>query len=69
MIYANEYGFVYVEIMGAMYGLKQAGKIANDDLIEYLKEFVYYPSRKTPGMWLHKIRKISFTLVVDVPGL
>ena len=24
MIYANKYGFVYVEIMGAMYGLKQA---------------------------------------------
>ena len=41
MIYANEDGFVYVEIMGAMYGLKQAGKIANDDLIEYLKEFGY----------------------------
>ena len=41
MIYANEDGFVYVEIMGAMYGLKQAGKIANDDLLEYLKEFWY----------------------------
>ena len=41
MIYANEYGFVYVEIMGAMYGLKQSGKIANDDLIEYTKEFGY----------------------------
>ena len=41
MIYANEDVFVYVEIMGVMYGLKQAEKIANDDLIEYLKEFVY----------------------------
>ena len=41
MIYSNEDGFVYIEIMGAMYGLKQAGKIANDDLIEYLKEFGY----------------------------
>ena len=37
MINANEDGFLYVEIMGAMYGLKQSGKIANDDLIEYLK--------------------------------
>ena len=69
MIYANEDGFVYVEIMGAMYGLKQAVKIANDDLIEYLKEFGYYPSRKTPGLWLHKTRKISFTLVVDDLGV
>ena len=41
IIYANKDGFVYVEIMGAMYGLKQAGKFANDDLIEYLKEFGY----------------------------
>ena len=41
MIYANEDGFMYVEIMGAMYGLKQEGKIANDDLIVYLKEFWY----------------------------
>ena len=69
IIYANEDGFVYLEIMGAMYGLKQAGKITNDDLIEYLKEFGYYPSRKTPGRWLHKTRNISFTLVVDDLGV
>ena len=49
MLYANEDGFVYVEIMGAIYGLKQAGKISNDDLIEYLKEFGYYPSIKHQG--------------------
>ena len=41
MIYANEDGFVYVEIMGAMYGIKQAETIANGDIIEYLKEFGY----------------------------
>ena len=52
-----------------MYGLKQAGIIANDDLIEYLKEFGYYPSRKRPGLWLHKTRRISFTLVVDDLGV
>ena len=27
MIYANEDGFVYVEIMGSMYGLKKAEKL------------------------------------------
>ena len=69
MIYANEDGFVYVEIMGAMYGLKQSGKIANDNLIQYLKELGYYPSRKKQGLWLQKIRKISFTLVVDDLGV
>ena len=41
MIYANEDGFLYVEIMGAMYGLKQAGEIAKDYIIEYLKAFGY----------------------------
>ena len=42
MIYANGDGFVYVESMGEMYGLKQAWNIANDYLIEYLKQFGYY---------------------------
>ena len=37
MIYVNKDGFVYVGITGEMYGLKQARKITNDDLIEYLK--------------------------------
>ena len=69
MIYANEDGFVYVEIMGEMYGLKQAWNIANDYLIEYLKQFGYYPSRKKPGLWLQKTRNIRFTLVVDDLGV
>ena len=69
MIYANEDVFVYVEIMGELYGLKQAGKIANENLIEYLKEFGYYPYRKILGLWLHKTIKISFTLVVDDLGV
>ena len=29
----------------------------------------YYPSKRTPGLWLHKTRKISFTLVVDDFGV
>ena len=57
------------DIHTLMYGLKQSGKISNDDIIKYLKEFGYYLSRKTPGMWLHKTRKISFTLVVDDLGV
>ena len=69
MIYSKKYGFVYVKIMGEMYGLKQAEKIANDNLIGYLKEFGYYPSRKTLGLWTHKTKKISFTLVVDDLGV
>jgi hypothetical protein len=48
-----------------MYGLKQAGLLANQLLQTRLAPFGYYPPRHTPGLWLHKTRPISFTLVVD----
>jgi hypothetical protein len=48
-----------------MYGLKQAGLLANQLLQTRLAPFGYYPSRHTPGLWLHQTRPISFTLVVD----
>jgi hypothetical protein len=58
-------GWVYIEIRKGMYGLKQAGLIANQLLRNRLEPFGYYPARHTPGLWLHKTRPISFTLVVD----
>jgi hypothetical protein len=58
-------GWVYIEIRKGMYGLKQAGLLANQLLQTRLAPFGYYPARLTPGLWLHKIRSISFTLVVD----
>jgi hypothetical protein len=48
-----------------MYGLKQAGLLANQLLQTRLATFGYYPARHTPGLWLHKTRPISFMLVVD----
>jgi hypothetical protein len=48
-----------------MYGLKQAGLLANKLLQTRLEPFGYYPARHTPGLWLHKTRPILFTLVVD----
>jgi hypothetical protein len=59
-------GWVYIEIRKGMYGLKQAGLLANHLLQTRLAPFGYYPARHTPGMWLHKVRPISVTLVVDV---
>jgi hypothetical protein len=58
-------GWVYIEIRKGMYGLKQAGLLANQLLQTRLAPFGYYPARHTPGLWLHKTRPISFTLVVD----
>jgi hypothetical protein len=48
-----------------MYVLKQAGLLANQLLQTRLAPFGYYPARHTPGLWLHRTRSISFTLVVD----
>jgi hypothetical protein len=58
-------GWVYVEIRKGMYGLKQAGLLANQLLQTRLAPFGYYPAYHTQGLWLHKTRPISFTLVVD----
>jgi hypothetical protein len=58
-------GWVYIEIRKGMYGLKQAGRLANILLQTHLEPFGYYPARHTPGLWLHKTQPISFTLVVE----
>ena len=58
-------GFIYIQIEKGMYGLPQAGKIANDELQNHLRPFGYKPCPRTPGLWTHDTRKISFALVVD----
>ena len=58
-----------MEIREGMYGLKQARRIANDRLGEELEPYGYYPTRHTPGLWVHKIRPIQFALVVDNFGI
>jgi hypothetical protein len=62
-------GFVYLEIRATMYGLPQAGILANKALREHLKPFGYYESAHTPGLWRHVTRPIQFTLVVDDFGI
>ncbi len=52
-----------------MYGLPQAGKLAQDQLSKRLNKVGYYQSKTTPGYWKHKWRPISFTLVVDDFGV
>jgi hypothetical protein len=56
---------VYIEIREGMYGLKQAGLLANQLLQTHLAPFGYYLVRHTPGLWLHKTQPLSFSLVVD----
>jgi hypothetical protein len=44
-------GWVHIEIRKGMYGLKQAGLLANQLLQTRLAPFRYYPARDTPGLW------------------
>jgi hypothetical protein len=45
--------------------LKQADLLANQLLQKRLKPFGYYPTRHTPGLWLHNTKPTAFSLVVD----
>jgi hypothetical protein len=58
-------GWVYIEIRKGMYVLKQAGLIATQLLQKSVAPFGYYPSRHTPGLWLHTTRPVAFSLIVD----
>jgi hypothetical protein len=45
--------------------LKQSGALANKQLSKVLGKEGYFHSEHTSGLWLHKTRNISSTLVVD----
>jgi hypothetical protein len=62
-------GNVFCEVQQGMYGLPQAGIIAQDLLATRLHQANYRQSKVTPGYWNHEWRPISFTLVVDVFGV
>jgi hypothetical protein len=58
-------GKVYIEIQKGMYGLPQAGILANELLQRNLAKDGYRPTTHTHGLWTHDTRTISFSLVVD----
>jgi len=62
-------GFVYCKIRKGMYGLPQAGIIAQELLAKRLKEHGYLQSKTTPGLWKHEWHPITFSLVVDDFGV
>ena len=62
-------GFVYAKINKAWYGLKQSGKIAHNDLVKHLNKHDYVQAEFTDGLFVHKLRDISFPLVVDDFGI
>jgi hypothetical protein len=62
-------GHIYVEIQKGMYGLPQAGILAQELLEKQLNEHSYSQSKAVPDLWTNKTQPISFTLVVDDFGV
>jgi hypothetical protein len=62
-------GNVYCKVRQRMYGLPQAGIIAQELLEERLRKASYTQSKITPGYWKHTWRPISFALGVDDFGV
>ena len=51
-----------------IYGLKQAGKIASDEIVKHLASHAYKLTRHTSGYWKHNNKPIFFVLSVDDTG-
>jgi hypothetical protein len=62
-------GKVYIEIQKGMYGLPQAGILANELLQRNLAKDGYRPTQHTHVLWKHDTCPISFLLVVDDFGV
>ncbi len=56
---------MYVKIHKGMYGLLQAGILAQELLEKWLNEHGYSQSKEVLGLWTHKTHPSLFTLVVD----
>jgi hypothetical protein len=52
-----------------IYGLPQAGRLAQDQLTAHLALHGYRPAPNTPALFRHNTRPISFVLVVDDFGI
>ena len=60
---------VHCEVRRGMYGLPQAGFIAQELLEERLQKAGYTQSKLIPGYLKHTWQPISFTLIVDGFGI
>jgi hypothetical protein len=56
---------VVFEITKGIYGLPQAGLVAQTRLNEHLAKHGYFPTRNTPCLYKHVSRGTFFTLIVD----
>jgi hypothetical protein len=61
--------YIYIEIRKCMYGLPQAGILANKLLKERLARHGYFEQNHTPGLWKHVSCPVWFNLCVDDFGI
>ncbi len=61
--------FVYIEICRGMYGLPQAGILANKLLKKRLARHGYFEVPHTPGLWKHISHPVWFNLCIDDFGI
>jgi hypothetical protein len=61
--------WVHIEMQQAVWGLPQAGILANKWLQCKLAPFGYYESVNTPHLWYHESQLISFILIVNNFGI
>ena len=62
-------GAVIVEVHKGIYGLPQAGKLAQDRLVKHLASHGYHQAKHTPCLFKHEKNSVAFTLVVDDFGI
>ena len=65
MALVDNQGWVSMSIEKGVYALKQAGIIANQELVKHMAAFRYHSVQHTPDLDLHDSRKILFILLVD----
>ena len=52
-----------------MYGLKQASRLAFDNIVKLLAPHVYLTVQESPGLWKNKNHVTMFTLCIDDFGI
>ena len=62
-------GLLYLEICKGMYGLKESGVLAFNQLVKSLAPHVYIPMPHSTGLWRHRTLKTTFALCVDDFGV
>lgn len=60
---------IYFEVRKTMYGLPQAGRLAQEDLFAHLSKHGFFQCANTPCLFRHKDRDITFCTVVDDFGV